>query len=236
MDAVLNTTLGIDEAGRGPVLGPMVLCGVCLRPGKSAALTRAGVADSKAYGASPQARTARAALAKLVVAAAESVVVRTVDVAVIDERVRRNELNMLEREVACDIIEHSAPARRIIADGVRLFAPLVARFPSLIVRNRAEDFHVAVAAASIVAKVRRDELFDCIARRYQPAFGVITGGGYCNAATRRFLDQYFARYGYLPPETRRSFRLSRFLPKLPGAYDPFCDVEAPGQMSLLPPC
>jgi len=41
--------LGIDEAGRGPVLGPMVMACVALRPRKAASLTRAGVTDSKAF-------------------------------------------------------------------------------------------------------------------------------------------------------------------------------------------
>ena len=39
--------LGIDEAGRGPILGPMVMACVALRPRKAAGLTRAGVCDSK---------------------------------------------------------------------------------------------------------------------------------------------------------------------------------------------
>ena len=41
--------LGIDEAGRGPILGPMVMACVALRPRKAAALTRSGVTDSKAF-------------------------------------------------------------------------------------------------------------------------------------------------------------------------------------------
>jgi ribonuclease HII len=41
--------LGIDEAGRGPVLGPMVMACVAVRPRRAASLTRAGVTDSKAF-------------------------------------------------------------------------------------------------------------------------------------------------------------------------------------------
>lgn len=216
-----SATLGLDEAGRGPVLGPMVLAGVCLRPRSAAALTRAGVIDSKAFGAGEDAHARRSALASRILAAAESVVIRVVDVAEIDRRVRVHELDVLEREHAEAIIERSAPARRIVCDGARLFAPLAARYPHLLATNHGEHHHAAVAAASIVAKVRRDELFHLIARRYEPEFGPIRGGGYGNAATARFLRAYIDRYRRLPPEARRSWSWQGFADCLPPGFSPF---------------
>ena len=71
--------------------------------------------------------------------------------------------------------------------------------------NFGERHHVAVAAASIVAKVRRDALFGDIAARYHAEFGVIRGGGYVNSATADFLRRYHQRYQRLPDETRRSW-------------------------------
>src|SRR5450432_3733463 len=68
-----------------------------------------------------------------------------------------------------------------------------------------ESKHVAVAAASILAKVHRDELFARIVARYEPHFGPIRGGGYVNARTRAFTDAYRARFGTLPPEARTSW-------------------------------
>ena len=44
-----------------------------------------------------------------------------------------------------------------------------------------------------------------IAERYEEQFGPVRGGGYLNAATRRFLEAYEARHGRLPPEARRSW-------------------------------
>jgi ribonuclease HII len=198
-------TLGIDEAGRGPVLGPMVMAGVALRSRRAAVLSRAGVTDSKAFGAGEDAHRKRCELAAKVRENAESVVVVVVDVAEIDRRVAKNQLNVLEREVASRIIARSATARRIIADGERLFAALSAEHPHLEARNRAEEHHVAVAAASVVAKAHRDELFQLIARRYQPEFGEIIGGGYENAGTKRFLEAYVSAKGCLPPEARLSW-------------------------------
>jgi ribonuclease HII len=198
-------TLGIDEAGRGPVLGPLVMAGVALRTRKAAALTRAGVADSKSFGAGEDAHKKRRELAARVCDCAESVVVRVVDVDVIDRRVMVNQLNHLEREVATEIINVSAAAKRIVADGELLFAALSATYPHLEAKNRGEDHHVAVAAASIVAKVERDEQFYAIARRYEEEFGPIIGGGYENAGTRRFLEAYVEKKGCLPPEARKSW-------------------------------
>jgi ribonuclease HII len=198
-------TLGIDEAGRGPVLGPMVMAGVALRTRRAAALSRAGVADSKAFGAGEDAHRKRSELALRIRDSAESIVVRVIDVATIDRRVQQSQLNHLEREVAVEIIKTSVTAKRIVADGEILFSSLSAEYPHLEAKNRGEDHHVAVAAASIMAKVERDEHFFAIARRYEPEFGPIAGGGYDNAATHRFLEKYVATYGCLPPEARKSW-------------------------------
>jgi ribonuclease HII len=194
--------IGVDEAGRGPVLGPLVMCGVALSPRRAATLTRAGVADSKSFGAGAVAHERRLTLAALVRRHAEAVVLRVVDPAVVDARVERGELNVLERELAGQILRALPPARRIVADGARMFAPMALEWPHLEARDQAEGVHVAVAAASVVAKAHRDELFACIARRYQPEFGPLEGGGYTNAGTRKFLDAYHARHGRLPPEAR----------------------------------
>src|SRR5687768_7936280 len=47
----IRLTLGIDEAGRGPAIGPMVMAAVVLDTPAARRLTRAGLADSKSYGA-----------------------------------------------------------------------------------------------------------------------------------------------------------------------------------------
>ena len=201
----MRCTLGIDEAGRGPVLGPMVMAAVCLDSTGARVLSRAGLRDSKMYGAGDKARALRAELAALVRARALHVEVQVVDVAEIDRRVQRNELNVLEREVAEGMIRRAPAVDRIVADGKNLFRPLAVRFPELVAWDKAESRHAAVAAASVLAKHRRDEIFACICRRYQPIFGPMRGGGYVNEATREFLRAYARKYRGLPPEARRSW-------------------------------
>ncbi|HEX7598918.1 MAG TPA: hypothetical protein VF518_11930, partial [Polyangia bacterium] len=45
-----DLVLGVDEAGRGPALGPMVLAAVALDGKGATLLARHGVRDSKAFG------------------------------------------------------------------------------------------------------------------------------------------------------------------------------------------
>lgn len=233
----MKLTLGIDEAGRGPVIGPMVMAAVCLDTRAARALSRAGVRDSKGYGAPEVARVRRRELADAIRARAVHFTVQVVDVSEVDRRVRRNELNVLEREVACRMIEASPCADRIVADGKVLFDALRARYSQLEAHNDGESRHCAVAAASILAKVRRDEIFERIARRYAAEFGDITGGGYVNAATRRFLRAYARKHRRLPPEARRSWPHTALHDILGKRFDPFADLPeldaAPPQPSLF---
>jgi ribonuclease HII len=201
----VRLTLGIDEAGRGPAIGPMVVAAVALDTRAAQKLTRAGLRDSKAYGAGPDARARRAEMAVRVRELARYVQLEAIPAAHIDERVLRKELNVLEREIATRLIEAGPTCHRIIADGKRMFAPLCARFPTFESHDDGESKHASVAAASVVAKVERDTLIERILGRFAGEFGEIAGGGYVNDATRRFIRAYVLRHRELPPETRRSW-------------------------------
>ena len=198
----IRLTLGIDEAGRGPAVGPMVIAAVALDSRSAGALTRAGLCDSKTYGAGDDAHTIRQELAEQIRSRARFVSLIEVEHTEIDLRVLRNELNVLERELAVQLIDQAPMVDRIIADGRQMFAQLRQRYAHFESHDRAEERHASVAAASVIAKVARDERFARIRARYESELGPITGGGYANAATRRWLRAYAERYGRLPDEAR----------------------------------
>ncbi len=227
-----DLVLGIDEAGRGPILGPMVMACVALQPRQAARLTRAGVVDSKRYGAGEKAHAERSALLPKILEAAAHVEIVVVEVKEIDQRTRRGELNRLEQERAAILIDRAPPARRIVADGQKLFQPLRQQHLHLDALDHGEEQHVAVAAASLVAKVRRDELFLRIAQRYNHEYGPVRGGGYMNDATRVFLRAYIERHRRPPPEGRRSWPWEFARDLLGDDYDPAAEILVP-QLELF---
>lgn len=170
-------------------------------------LKQLGVADSKTFGSSQSGQAARAQLATAIRATAVRSLVRVVHVEQIDSYTYRGLLNALERRVVLELLDALEAQRMetVICDGARMFSPLTRQYPRLRAVNNGEAAHVSVAAASILAKDERDREFAIIAKRYEQEFGPVTGGGYGNAATNRFLAAYKTRYGALPPEARKSW-------------------------------
>jgi len=176
---------GVDEAGRGPLAGPVVAAAVILpRAGAPE-----GLRDSKLLTA-----RRREALYRDLQACA------SIGVGLVSEQ-RIDEINIfqaarLAMKRAVEDLRERPDALQV--DGLMKLA--------LGLEERdvidGDSLSASVAAASIVAKVRRDELFHCIRRRYEPAFGPIAGLGYENEHTHAFLSAYVARHGRLPPEAR----------------------------------
>jgi len=198
---------GADEAGRGPIIGPMAIAIVGVDRRATRALNRLAVADSKSYGHGEEAIAKRRELALRIAEIVPCYRIRVVDVAEIDRYTYRGQLNALERLVVSQLLRDAGAERdaKVICDGERLFSPLRQQFPRLRAVNDGESAHVSVAAASILAKDARDAAFAVIASRYEAQFGPIRGGGYINAGTKRFLAAYREVHGDLPPEARRSW-------------------------------
>jgi ribonuclease HII len=176
-----------------------------------------GVDDSKSFGSDLGGRAARARLAKEIRQIVPSARVRLVHVEEIDHYTFRGLLNALERRVVLELLTSMGAQRqaRVICDGAKMFAPLVRHYPQLEAVDNGEAAHVCVAAASILAKDERDREFAVIAARYAGEFGPLTGGGYCNAPTYRFVEAYRERYGALPPEVRKSWGADKADANLP---------------------
>ena len=198
--------IGIDEAGRGPVLGPLVMAVVAVTSEQEADLSGFGVQDSKKYGSGKKAKVARLAVRPEILSRCTWRIV-SYSPEVIDSYVNRGALDDLEREGALQLLDEIgvAPDDEVICDGEPIFGRLRARWGNLRAENKADGRYVCVSAASIIAKVSRDEAMAEILRKYEPEFGKIPGGGYVNAGTRKFLAAYEERHGELPPEARKSW-------------------------------
>jgi len=178
---------GIDEAGRGPLAGPVVAAAVIFAPGSHIP----GVDDSKKL--TP---LARAALYDVIMNCAYAVGVGSVDSAMIDE------INILNATfLAMDRAVGALGARpgHLIIDG-NLFRPgaLTRGIPYTTVVG-GDGLCFSIAAASIIAKVTRDRTMEALEREY-PGYGFAKHKGYGTAAHREAI----LRLGMCPIH-RRSF-------------------------------
>jgi ribonuclease HII len=197
--------LGIDEAGRGPVLGSLIVAGVVCREEELPELVKLGVRDSKKL--SPARRE------ELYEELTSSFEYRTVEItpAEIDSRHRRREsLNQMEARAMLKLIRHFSPEVAYIdcvGRSRQKFLELLSRggvVCSLVVEHRADERYPVVAAASIIAKVVRDRRLEELRREYGDF-----GSGYpSDPRTVAFLKDNISA---LPPFVRSSWRtLSRF--------------------------
>ncbi|OGG99246.1 MAG: hypothetical protein A2600_08545 [Candidatus Lambdaproteobacteria bacterium RIFOXYD1_FULL_56_27] len=199
----MNQRLGIDEAGRGPVLGPLVMAGLCVTEAQLPELAALGVQDSKLFGSGPKAQAKRAALAEELKGRYPHFLV-VADSLEVDRWVGPGEgLNALERHLAAQILARFPQAWATL-DGAGIFAALTG--PRVVAQNRADQDFLEVAGASILAKDWRDKELDRLLAPHQTPMEPIRGGGYANEATLGFVLRWLDAKGQLPPFYRQSFR------------------------------
>ena len=159
---------GADEAGRGPLAGPLVVAGVlldygCLRDHRVRPLVFLN--DSKQC-----TEAQREELFRAVVGCAERIVVRAVSPAAIDrEGLHRSNLAGLRAVLA----ELTPPAEACLVDGFRL-GPRAPEHRAVV---DGDEKSAAIAAASIVAKVVRDRMMRRLDALY-PVYGFRSHVGY----------------------------------------------------------
>ncbi len=175
---------GVDEAGRGPLAGPVVAAAVILPPG----FVGRGVTDSKKL--SP----ARRLLAlDLIYQEAVSVGVGLIDAPEID---RRNILQASLTAMAMAVSNLKPQPDYLLVDGT---FTIPFHLPQQAIA-KGDRLSISIAAASIVAKVTRDRLMLAYHQEY-PQYGFARHKGYPTAAHREAL----ACYGACPIH-RCSFR------------------------------
>lgn len=196
--------IGVDEAGKGPVLGPMVAAAV----GGDAERLPAGVVDSKQLSAKK-----RESLAAELRADCEfEIGVGSVETDEIDDpETDMNSLTVTAQVRA--LSEVAVDGDRIIVDagdvsesrfGRRVTAGIAAEGIAVDVtaEHGADDTHRLAAAASIIAKVERDRRMQWVGEQYDRP----VGSGYpSDPTTRAFLAEYVEAHGELPDCARRSW-------------------------------
>lgn len=211
----MERILGIDEAGRGSVLGPLVVGGFLLRSDRLEELRAAGACDSKALSADAR-EEVYARLPSIGVC--RSVVLTPRE---IDRFVSHGRLNELEARAFGALIRQLSPdvARVDACDtDARRFARTVAHWAGtrvpVLASHHADRDDVVVGAASIVAKVRRDRAL----HRLRDRLGAEIGSGYpSDDRTFAFLVERFAHADDLPPWVRREWAtMQRVKPERPG--------------------
>jgi ribonuclease HII len=174
---------GVDEAGRGPLAGPVVAAAVILDPARPIE----GLRDSKQLSAGRRERLEREIREKALAFAVAEASVEEID-----------RLNILQASLLAmkRAIEALAPAAdRVLVDGRQI--------PQLAVAARAivggDAVEPAISAASILAKTHRDRLMVELDRQF-PQFGFARHFGYPT-------PEHLARLGECGPSDihRRSF-------------------------------
>jgi len=176
---------GVDEAGRGPLAGPLVVAAVMLDP---AARRIRGIGDSKQIPAPERER-----LYQRIMERALCVRVSIVPVAEID---RLNIFHATMKGMADALAALDPPPLRALVDGNRLPPALCCPAEAVV---GGDGCVTAIGAASIVAKVVRDRLMVELDAAY-PGYGFAQHKGY---STPEHVDA-LRRLGPCP-EHRRSF-------------------------------
>jgi ribonuclease HII len=206
--------LGIDEAGRGSVLGPLVVGGFLVERDRVEDLRALGVRDSKLL-----TRERREILFDALKEFGERIAIEILPPE-IDSAVAHRQLNVLEARVFAKLLRMT-DAQEVFVDAcdpraerfgrrVKSMARTSARVVS---RHHADRDLPVVSAASIVAKVCRDRAMD----RLRTQFDVDCGSGYASdARTQQFVSTHLSTESERVAWLRYSWKtVARLKPRVP---------------------
>lgn len=204
----------MDEAGRGPVLGPLVVAGVAAVDVEQ--FRTMGCTDSKLL--TPERR--QALDRELRRAADIRIEVRSIDASVLDaERREGRTLNAIElarfRDIASALRASELWVDAADVDAQRFGSHIAAVLPKgtkVVSEHRADFTYPIVGAASIIAKVERDKSIAKLARRLERKVNLPLGSGYSSdPLTQAFLRKWWQDFGELPEGTRHTWATAKEL-------------------------
>ncbi len=204
---------GVDDAGRGSVLGPLVIAGVLMRKEDLQKLVNLGVKDSKLLSPKRRKKLAeeikRTALKWHVVKLSPSEIDRVVNFGR-----KLHKLNRLEAHAMAKVIEELRPdiayvdASDTLAERFKQHILERLKFKiDIISEHKADKKYPIVSAASIIAKVERDKAIEKIKREY----GEVGCGYITDPKTVEFLEKCIKKYGAYPDFVRKSWKPAKRL-------------------------
>lgn len=200
--------VGIDEAGRGPVIGPLVVCAAAVSENNLSELESLNLRDSKKYTCKK-----REELEEPILSVAEC---RCTEISAseIDAERRRKTLNDIEVELFARALSYFPDAAQVIVDACDVNETRFAErlcgctgVSSIISEHKADDTYPIVSAASIIAKIVRDRRVN----ELKEVYGDFGSGYPSDEKTRNFLKEYIKKEGRFPPIVRSSWDTVRVL-------------------------
>lgn len=198
--------LGVDEAGRGPVIGSMFVGGFVVEDDRVDELEGLGVKDSKKLSDS-----SRDLMDEELPGIGETFL-KEVTASTIDELREVMTLNDIEVQAFAEIIARSDVDRVIVdlpePNADRFIRKLKQELPpqfedvEFVAEHGADEKYPVVSAASILAKSARERHVQQLKDKY--GFDFKSGYPHDEEVTE-FLHKYLDEYGELPEETRRSW-------------------------------
>jgi ribonuclease HII len=202
---------GVDDAGRGPVIGPLVVAGIRIEEEKLDQLRSLGVKDSKKL--SPEARLKLSIEIPEIVDEYHIVELEAAHLdRVVNHSPKFQRLNLLEARAMAEVIEKLKPHLVYVdASDTRperfknnILENLSFK-PKVVSEHHADEKYPSVSAASILAKVRRDSRIEELRKEY----GDIGSGYAHDPITVKFLSEYYLMNKDFPPIVRRSWKTLR---------------------------
>ena len=203
-----NIICGIDEAGRGSLLGPIIVAGVCVTKKSISEMVEKGIKDSKLL--SPKKRQV---LFGHVINVAESICVCRINIEDIDFHVFRNNLNLLEAEAMAITIRNMKSDKTYVDScdvNPSRYQRTIKSFlkqnnTKLVSMHHADRLNVVVSGASIIAKVIRDSELSKIRIKY----GDVGSGYPSDKKTIKFVKEWFRQKNEIPPFARKSWKTAQ---------------------------
>lgn len=202
---------GVDDAGRGPIIGPLVIAGVMIDERELPKLKDLGVKDSKLL--SPQRRELLAVQIKKLALKCNVEVLSPAQIDKVVETGRKlHRLNRLEARTMAKVIAALKPeiayvdASDILADRYKEHILEDLSFKvQIISEHKADRKYPVVGAASIIAKTEREKAIRKLKEKYASVGDM--GSGYASdPRTIQFLEKWFAIYGSYPEFVRKSWK------------------------------